>query len=582
MKTTPLLVGIFLATLCHASAQPAILGQPQSRTNVVGTTATFSVIATGAPPLSYQWVLNNLANRLPGATNDTLILPNVQASNAGNYRVVITNEVGSVLSATARLTVVFPPVITPTSSFNSQSVFVGGSATFTITATGDAPLFYQWRRDGAELPGQTNRTLTIGTAQPPNAGDYDVVVSNAAGPVTSYVSRLHVVPPTSQLTRSNHTNAANLRLPYFYHLPTGYDPARCYPLIVQFAGFNESADASAVPPQFFVHTSYARQAAQPSLVVYPMRRAGDVSWTAQYIDQAAGLVDELMSTFSIDTNRVYGAGISQGTPATWDLLRLRPGLFAAATLAGGWAGSAPAASIKEAPLWVWHAADDATRNVSDSRALVSALRKVGGSPIYSEFATGDHFGGIAAGAMSPVIYDWLMAQRRGVASVERPRLSITTPGSAEFLVTSSATVDLAGSAETIGETVTRVSWENLTTLANGDALGTDSWSVAAVPLRGNATNIIVVTATTASGFPVNGGTTTFSDTLSVLSRLITVRLNRQGSILTLSWIGGTGPYRVQKATNLTLADWQDYRTNAQSPVTLEAHDPIGFYRVVEP
>jgi hypothetical protein len=161
-------------------------------------------------------------------------------------------------------------------------------------------------------------------------------------------------------------------------------------------------------------------------------------------------------------------------------------------------------------------------------------------------------------------------------------LSITTPISQERIVTSAATVALAGSAEAIGETVTRVSWENLTTRAKGVALGTDSWSVAAVPLRGNATNVIVVTATTASGFPVNGGTTTFSDTLSVLSLPITVRLNRQGSILALSWIGGTGPYRVQKATNLALADWQDYRTNAQSPVTLEADDPIGFYRVVEP
>ena len=150
------------------------------------------------------------------------------------------------------------------------------------------------------------------------------------------------------------------------------------------------------------------------------------------------------------------------------------------------------------------------------------------------------------------------------------------------LVTSAATVALAGSAEAIGETVTRVSWENLTTRAKGDALGTDSWSVAAVPLKGNATNVIVVTATTASGFPVNGGTTTFSDTIFVQSLPITVRLDRQGSILTLSWIGGIGPYRVQKATNLSLGDWQEYLTNARPPLTLEADDLIGFYRVVGP
>ena len=66
-----------------------------------------------------------------------------------------------------------PPVVKPSSSFNSQSVFVGASATFTITATGDAPLVYQWRPDGADLPGQTNKTLRIGATQPPDEGNYD-------------------------------------------------------------------------------------------------------------------------------------------------------------------------------------------------------------------------------------------------------------------------------------------------------------------------------------------------------------------------------------------------------------------------
>jgi len=289
-----------------------------------------------------------------------------------------------------------------------------------------------------------------------------------------------------------------------------------------------------------------------------------------------------MASFSVDSNRVYVVGTSQGAPAAWDLLKLRPGLFSAATLGARWKGTAPPASIKDVPMRVWHAADDALVNVSQSRELVQALRQAGGHPIYTEFQIGDHIGGIGQGNMSPVIYDWLMAQRRGEASVEGPRLSITTPGSPELLITSSATVDLAGAAEAVGETVTLVRWEHLTTRAKGDALGTNSWSVAAVPLRGNATNVIVVTATTASGFPVNGGTTTFSDTISVASLPITVRLNRQGSIPALSWTGGTGPYRVQKATNFTLADWQDDLTNAQSPLSLEADDSIGFYRVVEP
>ncbi len=479
-----------------------------------------------------------------------------------------------------------PPVIKPTTSFNSQTVFAGASATFTITATGDAPLIYQWRQDGADLPGQTNKALRIGATQPPNEGGYDVVVGNASGSVTGYVARLYVVPPTRELIRTNHTNAARVRLPYFYHLPTGYDPARRYPLILVFTGggIDETSIFSILPAQFFVHTSYARQAATPSLVVYVTRRAGDgnASWTPQYLEQVAVLVDELMAALSVDTDRVYLLGSSEGAHAAWDLLRLRPGLFAAAALPAGWKGTAPPAVIKDVPMRVWHAADDPVVNVSESRVLVQALRQAGGHPIYTEFQTGGHPGGIGAGDMSPVIHDWLMAQRRGVASIERPHLSITSPISQERFVTSAATVDLSGSAETIGETVTRVSWENLTTRAKGDALGTDSWSVAAVPLRGNATNVIVVTATTASGFPVNGGTTTFSDTLSVLSFPITVTLVPQGTEAVLAWTGGTGPYRIQRTTDLGLADWHDLRANAVSPALIDLQGETEFYRIVGP
>ena len=116
------------------------------------------------------------------------------------------------------------------------------------------------------------------------------VVGNASGSVTSYVARLYAVPPTSELTRTNHTNAASLRLPYFYHLPTGYEPARRYPLILVFTGggIDETTIFSILPAQFFVQTSYARQAAIPSLVVYVTRRAGNGNddWTAQYLEQA--------------------------------------------------------------------------------------------------------------------------------------------------------------------------------------------------------------------------------------------------------------------------------------------------------
>src|SRR5262245_43123058 len=65
---------------------PTITAQPQSRTNLVGSLASFSVSANGTSPLHYQWFLNR-TNRLGGATAATLDLPNVQKTNAGSYTV---------------------------------------------------------------------------------------------------------------------------------------------------------------------------------------------------------------------------------------------------------------------------------------------------------------------------------------------------------------------------------------------------------------------------------------------------------------------------------------------------------------
>ena len=160
---------------------PAITTQPASRTNVAGTVATFSVVATGDPAPGYQWQFNG-AN-LAGATSATLTLNNVQPANAGNYTVVVANPFGSVTSATAVLMVGLPPAITaqPASGTNT----VGSTATFSVTATGSATLRYQWQKNGVNITDATNATLTLNNVQTSSAGTYSVAVTNAYGTVTS-------------------------------------------------------------------------------------------------------------------------------------------------------------------------------------------------------------------------------------------------------------------------------------------------------------------------------------------------------------------------------------------------------------
>ena len=82
---------------------PVIVLQPADETVPLGGTAAFSVAATGALPLSYQWRLQGLD--LPGASNATLVLTNVQQSQAGLYSVLVTNLGGAILSSNALLTI---------------------------------------------------------------------------------------------------------------------------------------------------------------------------------------------------------------------------------------------------------------------------------------------------------------------------------------------------------------------------------------------------------------------------------------------------------------------------------------------
>src|SRR5580765_4050801 len=105
-----LLSGILLAPIFNGFSQPIITTQPQSQTNVAGTAATFSVAATGTPPLNYQWQFHS--STLANQTNTTLVLTNVQTAHAGSYTVVVTNSEGAVTSLVATLAVLVPPSIT--------------------------------------------------------------------------------------------------------------------------------------------------------------------------------------------------------------------------------------------------------------------------------------------------------------------------------------------------------------------------------------------------------------------------------------------------------------------------------------
>jgi hypothetical protein len=168
--------------------RPSITQQPSSQTVAAGTTVSLAVTAAGTTPLSYQWLKNGTP--LAGARARVLTLEKVQAAQAGSYMVVVTNLIGSATSDAAMLVVQELPVITQQPL--DQAVALGEKATFSVAASGAAPLSYQWRKNGVELPGQISSALTLPAVQAADAGTYTVAVGNPAGKITSRPAVLYV------------------------------------------------------------------------------------------------------------------------------------------------------------------------------------------------------------------------------------------------------------------------------------------------------------------------------------------------------------------------------------------------------
>jgi subtilase family serine protease len=311
---------------------PAIVTQPQSTTNTIFTTATFSLTASGSQPLSYQWQFNG--TNLPGANSATLVLSGVRPGQSGDYRVIVTNPVAAVTSLVATLTVprvirvagtnaptgnlvdvplqllangdenaagfslrfdparltfreivsnsvaagatlnvntnsaaggslglavaqsfgnsfavgtqrlamarflvngtagetlltfadqpvvrelgdntatslltefqpgaitalLVPPLVTLQPQ--PQDVLQGTPVSFSVAARGSLPITFQWQRNGADLPRQTNTTLTLPNVLLSDSGSYSVRCSSAAGVIYSASAILTVRPPPADL-----------------------------------------------------------------------------------------------------------------------------------------------------------------------------------------------------------------------------------------------------------------------------------------------------------------------------------------------------------------------------------------------
>ncbi|HTD67661.1 MAG TPA: esterase-like activity of phytase family protein, partial [Candidatus Limnocylindria bacterium] len=170
---------------------PASNGGLQKWTNS-GTAWVFSYLVntTAVRGLVVEW---SGVDPILYATTTTNSIISVTDTNAGSPATLLVQGITS----TAFRGIAFTPQFVPTALGiatppASLTVCERYPATFNVVATGDAPLSYQWRFNGGDIGGATSDSYTIAGVSTSNAGDYDVVVSNTSGSVTSAVATLTV------------------------------------------------------------------------------------------------------------------------------------------------------------------------------------------------------------------------------------------------------------------------------------------------------------------------------------------------------------------------------------------------------
>ena len=176
----------------------------------VGGTITFApVTAAGTQPFSYQWYKSGIAltdgTKYAGATTASLTVSNlVSPDDSGNYYIVVMNPSPSYASNVVDiLTVTYRKATITAGQPQSVTTFVGTPTSLTATQTGATPpVTYQWYKgaiqltDNGEYIGTTTPTLNIAASTTADSGNnYFIVVSNAAGSVTSILATVTVMVP---------------------------------------------------------------------------------------------------------------------------------------------------------------------------------------------------------------------------------------------------------------------------------------------------------------------------------------------------------------------------------------------------
>lgn len=333
-------------------------------------------------------------------------------------------------------------------------------------------------------------------------------------------------PPALAITASDflfrtvgNDGGSGLALPYRIYVPTACAHRRC-PLVVFLHGAGETGSNNTAQLNNSANGAFRIPEAAEALGMPVIMAAPQApQWWSNEPPTGgiADMIDDIQREFGFDPARLYVTGLSMGGGGTIGFLQRYDAVAAAAAPicpAGVITSSFDRDRLASTPWWFFHAVNDGTVTVDNSRNSVATLRAGGGDPLYTEFASGNH--GIWSQTYAiPRLTPWLLAQRwRAPMLATDPFVALSAPSAAAIHYTAATSLSLAGTTGTAGAGVTQVDWTF--GAGQGTATGTASFSAGPLAVPAAATTVLRAQATGSSFVASFGGHTTFSRSVRVV------------------------------------------------------------------